>query len=36
MTVVSLKADGDSWGMLLTSEIENMAAMLRLEFEVPD
>ena len=32
MSVMSLKADGDDWGMLLTGDIENTAAILKLQF----
>ena len=32
MSVMSLKADGDSWRMLLTGDIEGMAAMMKLQF----
>lgn len=36
MSVMSLKANGDDWGMLLTGDIENMAAMLKLQFGAKD
>lgn len=32
MSVMSLKAHGDDWGMLLTGDIEGMAAMLKRQF----
>lgn len=32
MSVMSLKANGDDWGMLLTGDIEGMAAMLKRQF----
>jgi len=32
MSVMSLKANGDDWGMLLTGDIETMAAMLKRQF----
>jgi putative sterol carrier protein len=32
MSVMSLKADGESWRMLLTGDIEGMAAMMKLQF----
>jgi hypothetical protein len=36
MSVMSLKANGDDWGMLLTGDIENMAAMLKRQFGAED
>ena len=32
MSVMSLKSHGDDWGMLLTGDIEGMAAMLKRQF----
>jgi hypothetical protein len=32
MSVMSLKADGESWRMLLSGDIEGMAAMMKLQF----
>lgn len=36
MSVVSLKAKGDDWGMLLTGDIENIAVMLKRQFDAKD
>jgi hypothetical protein len=36
MSVMSLKADGDGCGMLLTGDIEAMAAALKQQFDSPD
>lgn len=36
MSVMSMKANGDDWGMLLTGDIENMAAILKLQFGAED
>lgn len=36
MSVMSLKANGDEWGMLLTGDIEGMAAVLKRQFGVKD
>lgn len=36
MSVMSLKADGETWRMLLTGDIEGMAAMMKLQFGARD
>jgi hypothetical protein len=36
MSVMSLKANGDDWGMLLTGDIEGMTAMLKRQFNTQD
>ncbi len=36
MSVMSLKANGDDWGMLLTSDVEGIASMLKRQFEAQD
>lgn len=36
MSVMSLKANGNSWGMLLTGDIEGMTAILKRQFEARD
>lgn len=36
MSVMSLKPNGDDWGMLLTGDFENMATILKLQFGVQD
>lgn len=36
MSVISLKANGDDWGMLLTGDIESTATVLKRQFDAQD